>query len=68
MSGYSADQIEIRRSGAPPIYDIYVDGHFRTYVKTFEDAVETVEKIRKEHTDVIQRWTNQPKKGGKIRK
>ena len=63
----SPADVEIRWVPGEDIYDLFVDGRFRNFYKTFGEAVSGAEKIM-ETTDVIQQWKDLPPRKGKVRR
>lgn len=61
----SPADIEIRWVPGEDIYDLFVNGRFRNFYKTFGEAAIAAEQIG--HTDVFQQWKGQPPKKGKVR-
>lgn len=63
----SPTNVEIRLVARDDIYDLFVDGRFRNFYKTFGEAALAAEKLLQEDTDIVQQWKDKPRKKGKVR-
>lgn len=63
----SPADVEIRWVANDNIYDLFVNGRFRNFYKTFGEAALDADKIVHEKPDVIEQWKNLPPKKGKVR-
>lgn len=64
----SPENVEIRWVSGDDIYDLFVNGRFKNFYKTFGEAALGAEKILQKGTDVVQEWKNLPPKKGKVRR
>ena len=64
----SPTDVEIRRVPGENIYDLFVNGHFKDFYKTFGEAALGAEKALEGCTDVVQQWKEMPPKKGKVRR
>ena len=65
MNHLTADDFEIRYTEKSEIYDLYVQGRFRNFFKTFGEAVMEIERLRS--SSPVDIFMEQKKKGGKRR-
>jgi hypothetical protein len=63
----SPTDVEIRWVPGENIYDLFVNGRFRDFYRTFGEAVSGAEKAM-EKKDVIEQWKELPPKKGKVRR
>lgn len=64
----SPENVEIRWVSGDDIYDLFVNGRFKNFYKTFGEAALGAEKILQKGTDVVQEWKSLPPKKGKVRR
>lgn len=64
----SPADVEILWVARDDIYDLFVNGRFRDFFKTFGEAVAGAEKAMHDSTDVIKQWKSTPPKKGKVRR
>jgi hypothetical protein len=65
MNHLTADDFEIRYTEKSEIYDLYVQGRFRNFFKTFGEAVMEIERLRS--SSPVDIFMEQKTKGGKRR-
>lgn len=63
----SPSDVEIRWVPNDNIYDLFVNGKFKNFYKTFGEAALDADKIAHQKVDVIEQWKAFPPKKGKVR-
>lgn len=64
----SPADIEIRWIPRDDIYDLFVNGQFRNFYKTFGEAALGAEAVLRKSEDAVQQWKSLPPRKGKVRR
>ena len=62
---FTANDYEIRYVAQDEIYDLFVQGRFKNFFRTFGEAVKEVERLRSQSP--MDAYMESKKKGGKVR-
>lgn len=60
--------VEIRRVDKDDIYDVFVNGRFKNFFKSFGEAAIYAEKVAHDKVDVLEKFLKMPPKKGKVRR
>ena len=58
--------VEIRWVSNDNVYDLFVDGRFKNFFRTFSEAAIEADRIIHNH-DILRQWKSLPPKKGKVR-